>query len=280
MIVDMHCHTTPWSLDSSQTASELISAAETKGLGGVAITDHYEEELIGEEKISWKFSIPDYIKHNKIYRKIPEKGIAGCLIGIEYSYQKNAVKLIKEQIKQYNFDFTIVSLHEFDGKNPVTEPEKIFNEGIEAFYRSLVKMLDESARELSEAEIIGHYDFFSRYAPETKSKILYRHAPDEFDRLFDTMIRNGQALEINTKTIEALRYRGYSEEESMPDIEILDRYRDMGGRVITLASDAHCPNDVGNLFPEVITWLKKNDFKSLFYYAEHVPHEVLIADLI
>ena len=99
--------------------------------------------------------------------------------------------------------------------------------------------------------------------------MLYRHAPDSFDRLFRTMRANEQILEINTGTISALiRHKGYTLEEAMPDPEVLNRYREFGGRFLTVASDAHRVEQNGRYVMETIAYLNSLGFEEFAWFEE------------
>ena len=77
---------------------------------------------------------------------------------------------------------------------------------------------------------------------------------DIIDEILRTVIRRGKALELNTSGIHG--YYG----KWMPDEEILQRYYDFGGRLLTLASDAHTADRVGNAFHEAEELLKSIGF--------------------
>ena len=59
----------------------------------------------------------------------------------------------------------------------------------------------------------------------------------------------------------------------MPDPEILNRYKAMGGKMITLGSDSHTPGTLGVHFAETAEYLKSLGFESNFYFKNRMPHE-------
>ena len=273
MLVDMHCHSKDWSPDAEQTIGELLEGAAVRRLAGVALTDHYDIESATENGEVWAFDPEQYTKANARYRKRPSEmqppDAPGLLIGIEIGYLPHGAGRARELTANKAFDCVILSLHECGGMNPVYSAGDLFAEDIERVYARVISLIAESAENVPRANIIGHFDFFSRYAPERRSKMLYRHAPKEFDRLFRAMIINHQALEINTKTVEALhRERGYSLWDAMPDGEIIARYRALGGTRITLGSDAHRKEDVARYFPEVSQWLQSQGVHSFCWMEE------------
>lgn len=273
MLVDMHCHIGGWSPDAEQSALELLEGAADRRLAGAALADHYDIDSVTDNGEVWVFDTDRHIQENTRYRKRPSKkrpsDAPGLLIGIEIGYLPHCAQTIRNLIAKNAYDCVILSIHEIDGRNPVYSARDIFSEDTQTVYARVISLIADSAESVPRANIIGHFDFFSRYAPVKTPKMLYRHAPEAFDRLFRTMIQNGQALEINTKTIEALhRERGYSHLDAMPDAEILARYRALGGTLITIGSDAHRKEDVARYFPEAVQWLLSQGVEYLYWMEE------------
>jgi histidinol-phosphatase (PHP family) len=57
----------------------------------------------------------------------------------------------------------------------------------------------------------------------------------------------------------------------MPDFPILCRYRELGGRLVTLGSDAHRWADVGGGVEQGLALLQKAGFRHFMIYASHQP---------
>ena len=90
----------------------------------------------------------------------------------------------------------------------------------------------------ADVDVIAHITFPLRYINGIGNR---RFMPKDFYKEIDTVlegiIKTGKALEVNTSQ------RGTSWNEFMPSCDVLKRYYDMGGRAVTLGSDAHrCEN--------------------------------------
>ena len=83
---------------------------------------------------------------------------------------------------------------------------------------------------------------------------------DKIGKILQYIIQHGIALEVNT----AVLYTDYH--QLMPGEKILQNYRDMGGYLITLGSDAHIAQRAANGFNEAVSVLKAMGFRNLFYY--------------
>ncbi|HHV42762.1 MAG TPA: histidinol-phosphatase HisJ family protein [Clostridiaceae bacterium] len=263
MIVDSHNHLSEWSPDAVQTFDEMMQSATEIGLTGIVATDHYDIGSLTPYGKEWVLDPEAYRQEMYPRRVLPSErkpgDLPGFLYGIEIGYLPQHIDRLRALIADYPWDIVIMSLHLINGYDPFHSPDEVYKSSLEETYRNILTAIAESAAMLPEANIIGHYDYFSRYAPHDHPKMLYRHAPREFDRLFRIMIENEQALEINTATIWKLQdARGYSLEEAMPDSEVLQRYLELGGNLISISSDAHSASNVGRLVPETCAWLQEH----------------------
>ena len=84
----------------------------------------------------------------------------------------------------------------------------------------------------------GHIDYVIRYAPGTNQDYSYSNYQYILDELFSTLIRHDKALEINTAGFK------YGLGQPHPQIDVLRRFREMGGERITIGSDAHKPEHI------------------------------------
>ncbi len=275
--VETHNHLTGWSPDAKQTFEELEAVSIERGLHGFAISDHHDLDVFATEKNLWEVDVPSYIETFYDRRRMPSRRRAGdkpgFLLSLEIGWTPHNGAQLRELDARYPFDYTIVAVHFYDGLDPYDHFNEIYTEALGEFYPRIVNMIEQSARELPSSRIVAHYDFFSRYAPQVKSKMLYRHAPDSFDNLFRTMRDNEQVLEINTGTVGALiKSKGYTLEEAMPDPEVLQRYRELGGRFLTVASDAHEVEQNGRYVKETIAYLNSLGFEEFAWFEDRELH--------
>ena len=62
----------------------------------------------------------------------------------------------------------------------------------------------------------------------------------------------------------------------MPGKDILEMYKQLGGSLITLGSDAHKKDVLGKGLDKAIEMLKNLGFKAYHYFENHNPIEVKI----
>ncbi len=265
MLIDHHTHMAPYSSDARQTLPELRAAVSANGLDGVCVTDHYEKDIYyiaGREDV---FSPDEYFAHLRPYRQIQTGPEPLLLIGIELGYLPHLDRYYSRMTAEYPFDAVILSLHILDGEDPYVT-DKIYRRGKTVLYTRYLDQMREMMIRCPDFDILGHYDYITRYATYDDPKMRYRETPEAFDALFSVLIDAGKALEINTRTIIKLQKAGYTGDDAWPDPEIITRYIQLGGRRICLGSDAHQPGEPGGLFHETADWLRDLGCRQTTYY--------------
>ena len=270
MYIDTHSHLSEFSSDGRQSAAELLAAAAKKRLAGICTTDHFEYGVFyhpGREEV---FSLDEYFKLLVPLRRQQAHGRPRLLIGIELGYMPAQCERYALLAKSFDFDSIIMSLHLFDGDDPYVD-DSIYKVGKKAVYRRYLERLNEMITVCPDHDIVGHFDYVSRYAPYDDRKMYYRELPEAFDQFFKTLIEHHKALEINTGTVEKMMDLGYEGSDAWPDKDIMDAYYRLGGRLISLGSDAHFPDQVGRYFQETASWLKDLGFRHLTHYEKRQP---------
>lgn len=276
MYVDAHNHLKNWSPDAIQSPEQLIRDARQNGLFGIGISDHYDLGSLDCYGSEWTFHPDEYFAAFMPYRhSIAKRGNReepGFLIGIEIGYRPGYEEKIQEVLTSGPYDNVILSIHMIDEYDPYHHREEVYGRPLPELYRYFLRLLHQSVSRFPEVSTLGHYDYICRYAPGREIKILYRPFADEFDLLFRYLIEHGIALEINTGTVDALLKKGYSPEEAMPDPDILCRYRELGGELLTLTTDSHRLSHHMRHISATIAYLKSRGISRLCYFEDKQAH--------
>jgi len=272
-IIDTHSHS-DFSPDSKTKLKEMVAAAVSEGLAGIAITDHLDLKTPdGDTRFTFDIAKQqneiDEIRNsyeisNGLNSNNDNYGIE-ILKGIEIGLQSHNLEDIKEYVQGCTFDSIIASIHFVDGVDPyygsyyegLTE-KKAYGRYLELMYSLITTYQD--------FDILGHYDYIARYAPYAKYSILYKDYSDIFDSIFKYLVYNGKALEINTNT-----YRTRNGKTPVLDPHILKRYLDLGGEFITLGSDAHTTDRIGEQFSHYLKLAYDCNFRYITHYKERKP---------
>lgn len=301
-LIDCHNHTN-FSCDASHRAEDTFEAARRKGLGGVCVTDHYDLHLVDGvvdpqqagpwgSDTSWvtcpAFTLEAHCKRWKQRRDALRvaQGPFLQLFGVEIGYYPQAIEQLNHFIRHFEFDQVIGSVHTFDGKDLNVVYDDLYQEPQDQVYRSYLRSCIDLVSSGFEMNILGHFDYVSRYAPTYEDpKMYYRDFSDEFDTLFTELINRGISLEVNTGYTKA-RLRQHLKksngsrqsistlvhEELLMDDAILRRYQDLGGSMISLSSDSHRPEDTGGFFAEHAQYLASLGVTHLTYFIDREPH--------
>lgn len=266
---DTHSHTNT-SHDSKQTIEQLCSSAIEKGLKAITITNHIDTYEYSEKHNTDAIlkDIED-VKRAKNLFSDKIKILLGCELG-SYAYD---IAQSERLCKLADFDIILSSIHGF----PMPDDTRIsFSRGdfSEIPVEKIIEYVDEyynkiiEAAEKSDGDTLCHITYPMRYIHQRNIDICLFE--DKIKRTFATIIRRGIALEINTSSL------GTSFDFTSPSLELVNEYRAMGGELITLASDAHSPEKIGNCFIDVKDELKNLGFKKYYYYEKRKPIAVAL----
>jgi histidinol-phosphatase (PHP family) len=125
-------------------------------------------------------------------------------------------------------------------------------------------------------DIVGHFDYISRFAPYQDKKMYYKDFPDLFDAIFLQCIQKNKALEFNTRT--SYQFKSEKMIDYMPDPVIFSRYRELGGELIAFGSDAHQVESIMALENDAKIFLLNAGFRHTVYFKQRKPFYLLIQD--
>lgn len=225
------------------TISDAAKRAMEMGLGGICISDHYDFDVpTGAHDFIFDVDIQQAeISRTRKELGLKEEGFQ-LLYGIEVGVQAHCMKEIHALMEAHKFDSVVASLHFIEGKDPYHGNYYIPY----AYHEAYSRYLEEIYRCISlfdDFDILGHFDYIARYAPYPQATVFYSEFSDVFDRIFSLLISRGKTFEINTKTYQLYRGR-----EPHLDINLLKRFREMGGEAISFGSDAHVTERIGEHF--------------------------------
>ena len=264
-LFDNHNHSN-FSFDGSMTSvyASAATAAE-KGLGGLCFSDHCDFSLPADKRqdgptVPEVFDVKSQQEEiDRVQALIPQIKI---LKGIEVGMEKSTRDQIRQHLDTHKFDQIIASVHYLDDTDPWYGSYYIGKEWKQAYGHYLETIFEEMTW-LKDFDIMGHLDYVVRYAPYPVTSLRYRDFGDIIDEMFKFLIYEGKALEINTKS-----YQDYSGRLVSLDADLLLRYREMGGEIISLGSDSHECSRVGESFNEYAARLKALGFRWTAHYEK------------
>ena len=177
---------------------------------------------------------------------------------MEFGLQPEFGGFAKELAEKYQFYFLIGSLHVIDGQDPYYGT-MFFDKTDEEGYRRGFELTLESIRKVSDYDTLGHIDYVVRYGKYRDKEYSYAKYADYLDEILKHLIENGKGLELNTAGWK------YGLPFAHPHQDVLKRYKEFGGEIITIGSDGHKPEHIAYDFHKVKEYLEACGFK---YYTE------------
>ncbi|MDO9628751.1 MAG: histidinol-phosphatase HisJ family protein [Acholeplasmataceae bacterium] len=265
-IIDHHMHTnfSP-DADPKATMELYIQAAREKGIEGIMFTDHVDFDYptpIFDDMI-------DYDLYQKEIERVRAKENFKVFMGVEMGYQPHLNQMMSDFLKSYPFDFVICSIHvgdRLDFYNGDFFKGKTQKEAYMRYYEIVLN----AVRSYDDYDVFGHLDYIIRYGGFENRSYLLKDYADILDQILTTIIKKGKGIEINTSGIR------YGLGVLHPGIDLLKRYKELGGKIVTFGSDAHKVYDYYDGFEEAKKMLIEAGFEYITVFQKRIPEFVKI----
>lgn len=262
---DYHMHTF-YSTDGKMSMDDLCRKAIEIGLKEIAITDHMDINFPDN-----LFQIHDMDKYVDNIRIMQDKYSNRLRIktGIEIGMMPNNLEESTRLAKQYPFDFIIASVHLVNGEDPY-EKEYYLNRDKTKSYIDYYTAIHNLITRYNEFNVLGHLDYIRRYCKYSYEEDDYLIGTDIVEGILKLLIEKGKGIEVNTSTFR------HESNTTLPHPYIIKRYRELGGEIITIGSDAHVTEHVGYGNQKAIQIIKDAGFNYITSFTKRKPTFVKI----
>ena len=245
MLFDSHAHTV-FSADSEMPAAEALAAARAQGLG-LVFTEHcdYDYPAAGEE--TFLFDPDAYWAAYEPLR------CADLSLGVEMGMMASSRAKNAAFVARVPFDFILASIHFLRGKD-LYYPEAYEGRAKEEMYQEYFSIMRTEIYAQPYINALAHIDYIARNAPFENPEISYGDFAEEIDSVLRALVETETVLEINTRRLD--HPRGIK--ELAP---VYRRYCELGGRYVTIGSDAHVPDAVGRNFDRALDLARAFDLR-------------------
>lgn len=256
---DFHTHSIH-SFDGNHSVKSLCECAADKKIRYLAITDHCE---IDAEDFDFKaFCKKQYSDTNKA--KTLFKSKINIYNGIELGqavYNKSLAEMI---LKQYDYDFVLGSIHNLKNMEDfyfLDYNNYDVTELLNRYFDTVITLC-----EWGNFDSLAHLTYPLRYiCGNYKIKVDLADFCDKIDKILNLIISKDIALEVNTSGL------GMEIRDFLPSREIIQRYKELGGKYITIGSDSHYCDKVGNFIDEGFDMIKECGFNFITVYEHRKP---------
>ena len=241
---DFHLHS-KLSFDSEAEPSDIVRAAESMGLREICFTDHYDfntDPTVAPDI----FTVEQY---DKTYDSLTSDAVL-IRRGVEFGLTTWNQKELAAFLAQKPLDFVIGSVHYVGGYDPYYEAfwnGKTMEEAFEGYLEqslACVKVHDQF-------DVLGHLNYVCKSAHNpTHLPLRYEDYSDICDEIMKILVGKGKGMEINTSGVDRVG-------DFLPSETYLKRFKELGGEIVTLGSDAHDGSRVGQYSKEALEILNR-----------------------
>ncbi|MBQ4253797.1 MAG: histidinol-phosphatase HisJ family protein, partial [Erysipelotrichaceae bacterium] len=183
--------------------------------------------------------------------------------GLEFGIQTITIDRYEKLFSRYRdqLDFVLLSMHQVDNRelwNQQFQQGKSQKEYNEAYYREIyeVQKMFRNYSVLAHLDLIRRYDLNGDYPFEKTESLIAE--------ILKQAIRDGRGIEVNTSSWH------YKLDGLMPSERILKLYRDLGGKILTIGSDAHSRGYVADHLKDTMDILRDSLGFEWFCTFEHM----------
>lgn len=252
---DTHVHT-KISTDSEMEIEEAIKSAQNKNIS-LIITEHMDLKF--PEEGLFCFDVDDYFKKYSKYRG------DNLLLGIEIGIKDDCIEESKKVINKGPFDYVIGSVHLIDNLDVYYETYYKGKSKQEAYEKYLTTML-RGIQKYDFIDSMGHIDYICRYARYDDKELYYKEFSDIIDEILKTLVDKDKCMELNTRRLS-------DENAAKNIISIYKRFRELGGKCVTVGSDAHNTTAIGSNFCVAKEIVDLCDLKVVYFKERKKEYE-------
>lgn len=261
-----HTHT-DYSRDCEAPMEAMCLAAIREGVSAIAITDHCNADSCVTDN-----SYMNIVNSARDARSLSGKYAKDlCItVGVELSDAHRKPDYAARLIKAIKPDSVVISVHNLMiGNIPENISRMNFGNMTDAEAYSIIARyfceLSETVK-VADFDICAHLTLPLRYTNGVYGKKLtLENFGKDIEKILSTLIRRKKALEINTSDISRQLF------DFMPGKSIVEQYFKMGGRLVTIGTDAHTPQNIAAGFTEAKTMLREIGFSSYVFYKNRKP---------
>lgn len=261
IISDYHVHST-FSGDGQSPMKDVIERALEKNIQNLCFTEHHDIDIDSPGYnflLDFEGYMADFLKY-----KIQYQDRINLFMGIEMGIQPHLYDELTAIAHRYPFDFILCSNHVVDGIDPYF-PEFFTDRTKPEAYHAYFNEILSNAQKFEAYDVFGHLDYVIRYGPYDEKKYLYHEFEEVLDSVLKILIHKGKGIEINASGFK------YGLADSHPSYQVIERYHELGGEIITIGSDAHRSEQLLNHFDLAEGILKKAGFKYYTIFKQRKP---------
>ena len=240
---DYHMHSRV-SFDGHDTGLALARTARDNGLKEICFTDHLDYDPL--EQMGVLAFDTDAYSAEYDHLEIPGLKIRR---GMEFGMTASNLAQFKKDLRRRHFDFVLGSIHFVDDLDVYFDPWWSGKTVFEAERRYLEATL-ECVRIHEDFDVLAHLTYVAKtHAHPAPRCVPFAEHTELIDEILKVLAAKGKGLELNTSGVD--RCGGF-----LPTADYFRRFKELGGEIVTVGSDAHRCDRVGQYSFEACDILK------------------------
>ena len=231
--LDAHLHT-ELSPDSQVPLELYCAQAAERGIREIAITDHLDF-MPGAPA----YQYTSYKHREQVVRDAAERwaGKVTIRFGVELTYESRYQDQIREHLATHSYDYSIGSVHGMS-YGPYDRSRLASFVAGKSLAEATAPYFAEVAAAIRSGlfDTLGHLDMIKRWLVPWFSAADFAAIPEVYEPLLVALVEGGTALEVNASGLR------HPTGETYPGPWVVARFRELGGRRVTVGSDSHLPN--------------------------------------
>lgn len=260
-LADCHNHTSS-SMDSEADLTAVLAQAARTGLDMVCTTDHMD--LLTRTNVvleDWDWA--PILEQHRLARASASSGVE-LRLGAELNSAHVFPERNRRLVELAPLDMVAGSVHNMSAAIGGQDfclwtytDEAMCHRALDDYFNSLLIL-----SKIDFVDVMAHIPYTLRYMNDRDgNQVTLERYYDRLEVILANLIARGAGIEVNTNRGKVLdRYR-----------PILERYRRLGGEIITLGSDSHVPEDIGKGIEGAALFLKELGFRYYTVYRRRKP---------
>ena len=237
----MHSHV---ALDGYDSGLDMALAAKAAGLKEICFTDHIDHDCDAEGR-SMVFDLDEYRAE---YENLEVPGLK-IRRGVEYGLKPYNKETMKQDLRQRHFDFVLGSVHFVKEQDIYYKPfwqDKTVEQAVREFLEETLLCVQHH----EDYDVLGHLSYICKARAHPDPKPLYLKDHREIvDEILKILVQKGKGMEINTSGVDRCG-------DFLPGEAFFRRFKELGGEIVTIGSDAHTASRVGQYSDRACGMLK------------------------
>lgn len=258
-ITDMHSHCI-LSFDGNDSCDDICESAIEKKIKVLAITDHCD--IDGKDFDALSYCQKQFDETLRVKEKY--SGLLEVLQGIEIGQGIYRKELTQKVLDTFDYDFVLGSLHNLENMEDFYFLDygkyDVYNL-LEAYFKGLLELCQWGA-----FDSLAHLTYPLRYiVAREKLNVDMSRFSEIIDAIFECLVRDNKALEINTSGLFM------DLKDTLPNIEYVKRFKEAGGKYVTIGSDSHYAERIGQGIEKGIQIAYDSGFRQITVFRKREP---------